>query len=137
MVSGGRHRPAALKSEPEDDYDPIADEEEERRAKRKKAIMITLVVILCVAVLGLAAWITSNIMNTSNQASEKVPVPSIVGLSPLEAKEKVQKAGLLPQQQDVACEPGANGAAAPCTSDQISKVIRTDPPDGSQVQKGS
>ncbi|MDT7789300.1 MAG: eukaryotic-like serine/threonine-protein kinase, partial [Pseudonocardiales bacterium] len=137
MTGGGRHRPAALKSEPEDDYDPIADEEEERRAKRKKAIMITLVVILCVAVLGLAAWITANVMNTGNQASEKTSVPSIVGRSPLEAKELVTKAGLVPQQQDVACEPGANGAAAPCTSDQISKVIRTDPPDGSQVAKGS
>ncbi|MET8761798.1 Stk1 family PASTA domain-containing Ser/Thr kinase [Lentzea sp. NPDC004782] len=134
---GGRHRPAALKSEPEDEYDPIADEEEERRARRKKAIMITLVVILCVAVLGLAAWITNNIMNNSNQASEKVPVPSIVGRSPLEARELLTKAGLVPQQQDVACEPGPNGAAAPCTSDQINKVIRTDPPDGSQVQKGS
>ncbi len=134
---GGRHRPAALKSEPEDEYDPIADEEEERRAKRKKAIMITLVVILCVAVLGLAAWITANVMNSSNQASDKVSVPSIVGRSPLDARELVTKAGLVPQQQDVACEPGANGAAAPCTADQISKVVRTDPPDGSQVQKGS
>jgi len=137
VSGGGRHRPAALKSEPEDEYDPIADEEEERRARRKKAIMITLVVILCVAVLGLAAWITNNIMNTSSQTSEKVPVPSIVGRSPLEARELLTKAGLVPQQQDVACEPGPNGAAAPCTSDQINKVIRTDPPDGSQVQKGS
>lgn len=134
---GGRHRPAALKSEPEDDYDPIADEEEERRAKRKKAIMITLVVILCVAVLGLAAWITNNIMKSGAPANDKVSVPSIVGRSPLEAKELVTKAGLVPLQQDVACEPGANGAAAPCTTDQISKVIRTDPPDGSQVQRGA
>ncbi|KJK47602.1 serine/threonine protein kinase [Lentzea aerocolonigenes] len=134
---GGRHRPAALKSEPEDDYDPIADEEEERRAKRKKAIMITLVVILCVAVLGLAAWITSNLMNSSSPTTDKTSVPSLVGRSPLEAKELITKAGLVPQQQDVACEPGANGATAPCTSDQISKVIRTDPPDGSQVSKGS
>jgi len=138
MSGGGRHRPAALKSEPEDDdYDPIADEEDERRAKRKKAIMITLVVILCVAVLGLAAWITNNIMDTSNQAAEKVPVPALVGLSPLDAKEKVTKAGLSPPQEEVACEPGPNGAAAPCTSDQISKVIRSNPTDGTQVQKGS
>lgn len=134
---GGRHRPAALKSEPDDDYDPIADEEEERRAKRKKAIMITLVVILCVAVLGLAAWITSNIMNTSNKAAEKVPVPSIVGLSPLDAKEKIQKAGLVAATEDVACEPGPNGAAAKCTADQINKVVSTNPPEGSQINKGS
>ncbi|GGU20914.1 Stk1 family PASTA domain-containing Ser/Thr kinase [Lentzea flava] len=134
---GGRHRPAALKSEPEDDYDPIADEEEERRARRKKAIMITLVAILCIAVLGLAAWITSNIMDTGSKTTDKVSVPSIVGRSPLEAKELINKAGLVPQQQEVACEPGANGAPAPCTADQISKVIRTDPPEGTQVQKGA
>lgn len=137
ISGGGRHRPAALKSEPNDDYDPIADEEEERRARRKKAIMITLVVILCVAVLGLAAWITNNIMNSGNQAAEKVSVPSLVGRSPLEAKELVNKAGLVPQQQDIACEPGANGAPAPCNADQISKVVKTDPPDGTQVSRGS
>ncbi|WP_112276113.1 Stk1 family PASTA domain-containing Ser/Thr kinase [Lentzea terrae] len=137
ISGGGRHRPAALKSEPDDDYDPIADEEEERRARRKKAIMITLVVILCVAVLGLAAWITNNIMSSGNQPAEKVPVPSIVGRSPLEAKELVNKAGLVPQQQDIACEPGPNGAPAPCNSDQISKVVKTDPTDGTQVPRGS
>ncbi|NKE61595.1 Stk1 family PASTA domain-containing Ser/Thr kinase [Lentzea sp. PSKA42] len=137
VPGGGRHRPAALRSEPDDDYDPIADEEEERRAKRKKAIMITLVVILCIAVLGLAAWITNNIMNTGNQASDKVSVPSIVGLSPLEAKEKIRKVGLVASQEDVACEPGPNGAPAKCTADQINKVISTNPPEGSQVGQGS
>ncbi|MGW6443686.1 Stk1 family PASTA domain-containing Ser/Thr kinase [Lentzea sp. NPDC055074] len=136
VVSGGRHRPAALKSEPDDDYDPIADEEEERRARRKKAIMITLVVILCVAVLGLAAWITKNVMDTGNQAVEKASVPSIVGLSPLEAKEKVQKAGLVAVQEDVACEPGANGAAARCNADQINKVIASNPQEGTQLTRG-
>ncbi|HUQ60685.1 Stk1 family PASTA domain-containing Ser/Thr kinase [Lentzea sp.] len=134
---GGRHRPAALRSEPEDDYDPIADEEEERRAKRKKAIMVTLVVILCVAVLGLAAWITANVMNTGSEPSTKIGVPSIVGLSPLEAKEKITRAGLVPTQEDVACEPGSNGTAARCNADQINKVIGTNPPEGSQVDKGS
>ncbi|SMD25591.1 Stk1 family PASTA domain-containing Ser/Thr kinase, partial [Lentzea albidocapillata] len=135
VVSGGRHRPAALKSEPDDDYDPIADEEEERRARRKKAIMVTLVVILCVAVLGLAAWITKNVMDQGNAATEKVSVPSIVGLSPLEAKERIQKAGLVAVQEDVACEPGPGGAAAKCTADQINKVISTNPPEGTQLTK--
>jgi eukaryotic-like serine/threonine-protein kinase len=135
VVSGGRHRPAALKSEP-DDYDPIADEEEERRARRKKAIMVTLVVILCVAVLGLAAWITKNVMDSGSEATEKVSVPSIVGLSPLEAKEKVTKAGLVAIQEDVACEPGPAGAAARCNADQINKVIATNPPEGTQLTKG-
>src|SRR5690349_4297698 len=72
VVNGGRHRPAALKSEPDDDYDPIADEEEERRAKRKKTIMIALVVFLCIAVLGLAAWITTSLMSSSgNETAAK------------------------------------------------------------------
>ncbi|SES45437.1 Stk1 family PASTA domain-containing Ser/Thr kinase [Lentzea albida] len=136
VVSGGRHRPAALKSEPDDVYDPLADEEEERRARRKKALMITLVVILCVAVLGLAAWITANVMDKSSGAPEKTTVPSIVGLSPLEAKDKIRNAGLLAVQEDVACEPGAGGAPAKCNADQINKVIGTNPPEGTQVSKG-
>jgi eukaryotic-like serine/threonine-protein kinase len=135
VVSGGRHRPAALKSEP-DDYDPIADEEEERRARRKKAIMVTLVVILCVAVLGLAAWITANVMDKGSEEPTKVSIPSIVGLSPLEAREKITKVGLVAVQQDVACEPGGAGTAAKCLADQINKVIGTDPPEGTQVTKG-
>ncbi|MET9226935.1 Stk1 family PASTA domain-containing Ser/Thr kinase [Lentzea sp. NPDC003310] len=135
VVSGGRHRPAALKAEP-DDYDPIADEEEERRARRKKAIMVTLVVILCIAVLGLAAWITKNVMDSGSEVAEKASVPSIVGLSPLEAKEKIQKAGLVAVQQDVACEPGPAGAAAACNADQINKVIGTNPPEGTTLTKG-
>ncbi|SDH56904.1 serine/threonine protein kinase [Lentzea fradiae] len=135
---GGRHRPAALKSDPDDAYDPLADEEEERRAKRKKAIMVTLVVILCVAVLGLAAWITANVMNSSGgETTEKASVPSIEGLGPLEAKDRLRQAGLVSKQEDVPCEPGPNGAAAPCNADQISKVIRTDPIGGTQVTKGS
>ncbi|GLY48214.1 Stk1 family PASTA domain-containing Ser/Thr kinase [Lentzea sp. NBRC 102530] len=133
---GGRHRPAALKSEP-DDYDPIADEEEERRARRKKAIMVTLVVILCLAVLGLAAWITNNLMNQSSESTAKVPIPSVVGLSPVEAREKLTKAGLQSSQQEVACEPGAAGTQATCNADQINKVINSDPPEGTDVPKGS
>ncbi|WP_439662457.1 Stk1 family PASTA domain-containing Ser/Thr kinase [Lentzea sp. HUAS TT2] len=137
VVSGGRHRPAALKSEPDDDYDPIADEEEERRARRKKAIMVTLVVILCVAVLGLAAWITMNLMDKGSETTEKASVPSIVGLSPLEAREKITKAGLVALQEDVACEPGPAGTPAKCTADQINKVISTNPPEGTQLAKGA
>ncbi len=137
MNGGGRHRPAALKSEPEDDYDPIADEEEERRAKRKKTIMIALVVILCIAVLGLAAWITTSLMNTGSDASQKVGVPSIVGMGPLTASDKVTQAGLTPKQEHVACEPGPNGATATCTSEQITKVIRHQPGRGHPVLKGS
>ncbi|WP_329788390.1 Stk1 family PASTA domain-containing Ser/Thr kinase [Lentzea sp. DG1S-22] len=133
---GGRHRPAALKSEPDDSYDPLADEEEERRAKRKKAIMVTLVVILCAAVLGLAAWITASVMDNGAEPVEKASVPSIVGLSPLEAKEKITKAGLVAVQEDVACEPGPAGTPAKCTADQINKVVGVNPPEGTQVQKG-
>ncbi|MEU7480210.1 Stk1 family PASTA domain-containing Ser/Thr kinase [Lentzea sp. NPDC042327] len=138
VVNGGRHRPAALKSEPDDDYDPIADEEEERRAKRKKTIMIALVVFLCIAVLGLAAWITTSLMKPGDSDTpEKVPVPAVVGMEPLTANDKLTQSGLKPKQELVPCEPGANGAAAPCTSEQIGKVIGTNPPEGTSLLKGA
>jgi serine/threonine-protein kinase len=135
---GGRHRPAALKSEPDDDYDPVTEEEEDRRAKRKKAIMVALVVVLCIAVLGLAAWITTSLMKDgSSDAPEKAPVPAVAGMEPLTANDKITQAGLKPKQELVNCEPGPNGAAAPCTSEQIGKVLGTTPPEGTSLVKGS
>jgi len=58
-------------------------------------------------------------------------------MDPLTASDKVTQAGLKPKQELVPCEPGPNGTTAPCTSEQISKVIRTNPVEGTSVLKGS
>ena len=117
---GGRHRPAALKSEPDDDYDPIADEEEERRAKRKKAIMITLVVVLCVAVLGLAAWITTSLMNTGSEATEKVGRAVHRRHGPVDGLGQGHAGGpRSPSRSSSPVSPARTAPPRPCTSEQI------------------
>ncbi|MEU4740301.1 Stk1 family PASTA domain-containing Ser/Thr kinase [Actinosynnema sp. NPDC023658] len=133
---GGRHRPAGQRDEPSD-YDPLAEEEEEQRARRKKTIMIALVVLLCIAVLALATWITTTLLGGDDNRSapkDTVAVPSLVGKTQqvahaeLEAKELTGEVEMLP------CQPGPEPT---CTTDQINKVISTDPPANKQVEKRS
>ncbi|TWP52825.1 Stk1 family PASTA domain-containing Ser/Thr kinase [Lentzea tibetensis] len=136
VVSGGRHRPASLRSEPDDDYDPLAEEEEERRARRKKALMIGLVVLLCIAVLALAAWITTTLMNNSSDSSEKVPVPPLRGKDYGAAVSDLNAKSLKPTQVNVECAL-TPGTGAECGPDDIGKVIGSDPAEGTQVAKNS
>jgi serine/threonine-protein kinase len=137
-VVSGRHRPSSLREDP-DDYDPLADEEEERRAKRKKAIMITLVVLLCIAVLALAAWITTTLLSTKDTTTaEKATIPAgLIGQTTSAARSQLDAAGLNYDIKLIPCQPGANGAAAPCTANDIDKVFNSDPAAGTQVAKRS
>ncbi|WP_433266942.1 Stk1 family PASTA domain-containing Ser/Thr kinase [Actinosynnema sp. CS-041913] len=133
VAAGGRHRPAASREEP-DDYDPVAEEEAERRARRKKTIMITLVVLLCVAVLALAAWITTSLLGDKGNSadSNKVKVPDLKGQTATAAQDELQKLGLQYILSPQPCQPGA---PIECTTDDINKVLETDPPTGREVDK--
>ncbi|GLZ32663.1 serine/threonine protein kinase [Lentzea sp. NBRC 105346] len=133
---GGRHRPSSLRSEPDDDYDPLADEEEERRARRKKAIMIGVVVALCIAVLALAAWITTSLMNSGSSGGEKVTVPSLKGKETSVAQKDLIAKDLNWTLVNVQCT-ATPTAGAPCGPDDVGKVIDTDPAEGTQVAKRS
>ncbi|WP_033436270.1 Stk1 family PASTA domain-containing Ser/Thr kinase [Saccharothrix sp. NRRL B-16314] len=132
--SGGRHRPAQQRDEP-DDYDPLAEEEAERKARRKKAIMVTVVVLLCIAVLALATWITTTLMNSgdgNNAATEKVPVPALVGKQQTVAQADLEALELRWVVEMLPCQPGPEPT---CTADQIGKVISSDPPANREVEK--
>ncbi|MFD0200055.1 MULTISPECIES: Stk1 family PASTA domain-containing Ser/Thr kinase [Saccharothrix] len=133
--TGGRHRPSALREEPAE-YDPLAEEEEERRARRKKAIMVTLVVLLCIAVLALAAWITTTLLSDGEKtaATEKVKVPSLVGKEQSAAYAELEAKQLTVVVELTPCQPGAEPA---CNADQIGKVVLTDPPANREVDKRS
>ncbi|CAL9661226.1 Serine_threonine-protein kinase PknB [Actinosynnema sp. ALI-1.44] len=131
--SGGRHRPSALREEPAE-YDPLADEEEERRARRKKTIMITLVVLLCVAVLGLAAWITKSLLDGDNGGggTTKIEVPPLKGQTQSAASAELSRLGFNPTVKNVPCQPGSQPA---CTAEEIGKVIDTEPGAGTKLDK--
>ncbi|WP_158850475.1 Stk1 family PASTA domain-containing Ser/Thr kinase [Saccharothrix deserti] len=133
---GGRHRPAAQREEPADEYDPLAEEEEERRARRKKAVMVTVVVLLCVAVLALAVWITTLLLNNSGNtaATDKVQVPALVGKTQQAATSELEAKDLKPQIEVRPCQPGPEPT---CAKEQIGNVIETDPPANREVDKRS
>ncbi|QFZ16075.1 Stk1 family PASTA domain-containing Ser/Thr kinase [Saccharothrix syringae] len=135
---GGRHRSQAARQDASE-YDPLAEEEEERRARRKKAIMIALVVLLCIAVLGLATWITTTLLGDDENPGtggqpQQVKVPSVVGMTPGAADSALRDANLSPTVVTVPCQPGSQPA---CTAEQIGKVVATDPPADQSVQKGA
>ncbi|CCH27356.1 Stk1 family PASTA domain-containing Ser/Thr kinase [Actinosynnema sp. NPDC047251] len=136
VASGGRHRPSALREEP-DDYDPIAEEEAERKARRKKTIMITLVVLLCVAVLALAAWITTSLLNKDNTAGTvKVPIPDLKGQTAASASDELRRLSLEPVLVNRPCQPAPTGTPT-CAAEQIGQVLETDPASGREVEKYS
>ncbi|RKT51865.1 Stk1 family PASTA domain-containing Ser/Thr kinase [Saccharothrix australiensis] len=137
VAAGGRHRPSALREEPAD-FDPVADEEQERRARRKKTIMITLVVLLCVAVLALAAWITASLLDTKDSGtdpSNKVKVPDLRGQLATSAQDELNRLNLSGTLQTRPCQPADPGGQPACTAEQIGKVLDTDPPIGREVDK--
>ncbi|MEU5691083.1 Stk1 family PASTA domain-containing Ser/Thr kinase [Actinosynnema sp. NPDC020468] len=137
VQQGGRHRPSALREEPAN-YDPLEEEEAERRARRKKTIMVTLVVLLCVGVLALAAWITMTLLSTSDGPStQKVKVPPLAGKVSSAARSEIEAQGLGFELVPVPCQPGVGGAPAPCTAENIDKVIDTNPAAGAEVDKFS
>ncbi|WP_309110038.1 Stk1 family PASTA domain-containing Ser/Thr kinase [Saccharothrix sp.] len=132
VAPGGRHRPSALREEPAD-YDPIADEEEERRARRKKTIMITLVVLLCIAVLGLAAWITKSLLDDDKgTGAAKIEVPPLKGQTQSAASAELSRLGFNPLVKQVPCQPGSQPE---CTNEDIGKVLDTDPRSGTKLDK--
>ena len=135
VVPSGRHRPSALRDE-QNEYDPLAEEDAERRAKRKKATMVTLVVLLCIAVIALAAWITSSLLGDNTSAgTQKVNVPGVTGKTLAAAKASLEEVGLKYKIEPVPCQPGENGATARCTADDIDKVFAIDPAAGTSVPK--
>jgi eukaryotic-like serine/threonine-protein kinase len=138
QVVTGRHRPASAAEEPEyDAYDFEADEEAERKTRRKKALTIAAVVVVCVAVLALAAWLTTMFLSNDGSVSS-AGVPKVTGMTQPEAQAALHNLGFTnPKVVLTPCAPGANGAKAPCTTEQIGQVIQQDPQPGTTIDKGA
>ncbi|MFD7652491.1 Stk1 family PASTA domain-containing Ser/Thr kinase [Actinosynnema sp. NPDC059797] len=135
---GGRHRSQPSRQEAAE-YDALTDEEEEQRARRKRMLMIGLVVLLCVAVLALAVWITTTWLggddeDPGNTAPQRVDVPAVLGMTQSAAHSALQEAGLDSTVEQTPCQPGTEPA---CTEADIGKVVATDPPVGTGVEKGA
>jgi serine/threonine-protein kinase len=133
VMTGGRHRPSAIADDEYDDYD---DYEAERRRRQRRGWIIALSVIGAIVLIALLAWLLPMLLSGKNNPNAgKVAVPNVVGQLQPQAIAALNQAGLSPIPKTVICQANA-GAGAPCTTDQIGKVVRTDPGAGTELATG-
>lgn len=134
VMTGGRHRPSAIAAE-YDDYDYDLEAERRRRQRRGWIIALSVLGLILVIVLG-ALLIPKLLSGGSGGGSGQIQVPNVVGQSQAAASQQINQAKLVATIKQVTCQAPAGGAA-PCTADQVGKVIGTDPPAGSSVNQGA
>ncbi|MCP2262145.1 serine/threonine protein kinase [Streptoalloteichus tenebrarius] len=117
-VMGGRHRPNALS-------DADADRAEELAARRRKTTMVALVTALCVAVLAIAAWVTTSLLNTDPPKQEKFALPSVVNMEATQARNQLANKGFTNVREK----------PAPSTAEQRGIVLSMNPPADTQIGK--
>ncbi|MGW5050854.1 Stk1 family PASTA domain-containing Ser/Thr kinase [Actinokineospora sp. NPDC004072] len=127
---GGRHRPEALV----DDYDDYYDDEEERRRKQRKTWAVILSALLVAALVGLLFWLLNR--DDDPAAPQTVQVPDVVGQLEADARRQLDAAGLTAERVEVRCEPTADGQPGECGSDDIGKVIGTNPAANTSLNRG-
>ncbi|AXB46039.1 Stk1 family PASTA domain-containing Ser/Thr kinase [Amycolatopsis albispora] len=113
-----------------DGYDPLA-EDRARRSKRNKilAALAVLGVLIVAAVMYFAG--------VFDEKKELVAIPTVKGQTEAAAMEALRSAGLQPEREEVICKAAQAGTTPPCNSDQINKVVSTNPEVGVEVAKGS
>jgi len=127
----GRHRPAAVA----DDYDDDYDAEEEERRRKKKAWTIALVALLALALIGLVAWLATSVFSREDPGGNSAEVPNVVGRLEADAVRSLNEKGFNPRVEYVPCQAGANGADGPCGADKVGLVLSTKPGAGSMMNK--
>jgi serine/threonine-protein kinase len=137
MSGGGRHRPSAITNDYDDydDYDPDA----ERARRRRQAWIIAASVLGAILVIVLLVLLLPKLTsgNGNNPNAGKTQVPNVVGQTQPAAVATMNGLGLTPITKQVYCQPDATTGVAPCTTDQIGKVLSTTPAGGQQVPQGS
>ncbi|SHE64396.1 Stk1 family PASTA domain-containing Ser/Thr kinase [Streptoalloteichus hindustanus] len=118
-VMGGRHRPNAL-------ADSAADQADEQAARRRKTTMVALVTALCVAVLAIAAWVTTSLLgNNEAPKQEKIALPNVVNVELVQARNQLTAKGFTNVQEKT----------APSSAEQRGMVTSMNPPAETQVGK--
>jgi eukaryotic-like serine/threonine-protein kinase len=131
----GRHRPSAL-ADDYDDYDPYQDEEDERRRRRRKGWTIALIALLAAALIGVIAFLASNVFGKTEQSSDTVSMPDVLQQTQPEANRQLREKGFSQVGSElVPCQAKPDGSAGECGPDSIGKVIGTDPKPNAQMKK--
>ncbi|HEX9338803.1 MAG TPA: PASTA domain-containing protein, partial [Pseudonocardiaceae bacterium] len=135
-IMGGRHRPSSIANEYDDydDYDPDG----ERARRRRRMWIIVASVLGALLVILLAVLLVPKLLGGSgnNPNAGKVAVPPVIGEQQAVAVAAVNQVNLTPITKTLVCQP-AGTPNAPCTTDQINKVVRTDPAVGTEVPLNS
>ncbi|WP_031464548.1 protein kinase domain-containing protein [Sciscionella sediminilitoris] len=97
-------------------------------ARRRKPILLGL---LGVVVLVGVVWLAGTVFGSSGQ--ERVTLPKLDGKRQPAVTEQLRQLGLVPRRRQVPCQPGADGAPAPCETGQVGTVLRTDPRPGATL----
>ncbi|MGA6162891.1 Stk1 family PASTA domain-containing Ser/Thr kinase [Amycolatopsis magusensis] len=113
-----------------DGYDADA-EDRARRSKRNK-IFAALAVVGVLLVAGVMYF-----AGVFDEKKELVAIPPVQGQQEATAFEALRVAGLQPEKEPVICKAPQAGSSPTCNSDQINKVVGTNPQVGVEVAKGS
>jgi serine/threonine-protein kinase len=137
VMGGGRHRPSAIAADDYDDYDDY-DPDAERRRRQRRGWIIAGSVLGAVIVIALLAFLIPKLGSGSGSPNAgKIAVPDVVGQQQPAAIQAINNAHLIPVTKTVVCQAaGATAAGGTCTSDQVGKVISTDPVSGTQLATG-
>jgi beta-lactam-binding protein with PASTA domain/predicted Ser/Thr protein kinase len=135
-LRSGRHRPAAL-ADDYDAYDPYEDEEEERRRKRRKGWTIALITILAVALVGVIAWLATLVFGQSQTPQDQASIPNVIGQTQEEAQRVLRDQGFtFITVEQIPCQANPDGSPGQCGPDNVGKVLTTDPPANTSINKG-
>jgi serine/threonine-protein kinase len=109
-----------------------ADADGDGRRRRRGWTAAGLVVLL-LAVVALAAWLVTS--RLGGGGGDKVAVPYVTGAKADVARQQLAQAGLKANEHAVRCQAPVDGGKAPCGSDDVGKVLHTDPSSGTKIAK--
>jgi serine/threonine-protein kinase len=116
-----------------DDADGDEQEPDDNRRRRRRGWTAAGLVVLFLVVVALAAWLVTS--RLGGGGGHKVAVPYVKGAKADAARAQLRQTGLKVNERPVRCQVPVSGGQAPCGSDDIGKVLRTDPRGGTQIAK--
>jgi eukaryotic-like serine/threonine-protein kinase len=134
ILTGGRPtQTAAAAGYHDDEY--YENEADERRERRNRMLRNAGIAALVIALLVGGAFLAANLFGGGDK--NMVAVPDLTDQTQEAARQQLLDLGLNPSIQQVACGPRPNGQPQQCDTNQINKVLRTDPPKNTDVKKSS
>ncbi|PRX47785.1 serine/threonine-protein kinase [Prauserella shujinwangii] len=132
QVLGAGQPTTAYAADPDEyGYD---DEEDARRRRRKRALLLALLLALLAGAVLFVLWISGAFRSDP----ELIAVPDVTDVTYQQAEQTLRQEGFSNfRREDIVCSPQGGGEDASCTSEQIGRVISTDPGAGQRIEPTS